>query len=75
MHDKMILAHFPETEEAEERHTVMVGSSGFTKNVYLGMNYENMVAVDDQGLYEYFMQKHHLKSLKEKRINSRPPKL
>jgi hypothetical protein len=72
MHDKMILAHFPKTKEAQERHTVMVGSSGFTKNVYQHMNYENMVAVDDQGLYRYFMDKHHLESLRQK-INF-PPK-
>lgn len=68
MHDKMILAHYPETRERKEKHTVMMGSSGFTKNVFEHMNYENMLAIDDKALYEYFMTKHHLPSLKA-RIN------
>lgn len=71
MHDKMILAHYPKTKDTEERHSVMVGSSGFTKNVYKGMNYENMVAVDDKALYDYFMNNHHLVSLKQN-INFNP---
>jgi hypothetical protein len=62
MHDKLILAEkdikLPDGSTGVARR-VMVGSSGFTTNVMLNQNWEVMVRVDDDKLYEYMM-KHHL---------------
>lgn len=65
MHDKLILAKYdpaPTSSGTETRYKVILGSSGFTKNVVLNRNYDFMVAVDEAGLYNYFMQ-HHKTSL------------
>lgn len=59
MHDKMILAHYPETETSEERWTVMIGSSGLTRNVDQNWNYENLLIIDDKALFDSMMQHHH----------------
>ena len=65
MHDKLILAKYdpePTSSGTETRYKVILGSSGFTKNVVLNRNYDFMVAVDEAGLYNYFMD-HHKTSL------------
>lgn len=58
MHDKMILAHYPETETSAERWTVMIGSSGLTRNVDQNWNYENLLIIDDKALFESMMVNH-----------------
>lgn len=65
MHDKLILAKYdpsPSSGGTETRYKVILGSSGFTKNVIMNRNYDFMVAVDEAGLYNYFMN-HHQTSL------------
>ena len=40
---------------------VLVGSSGFTTNVMQELNYENFISIDQDALFDYFLQ-HHLRS-------------
>lgn len=60
MHDKLVFAHHAAAEAKEgqkaqkERWTVMVGSSGLTRNVIEGTNYENLLIIDDEKLYRAF---------------------
>jgi hypothetical protein len=61
MHDKLIFAHYPETDTADERYTVMIGSSGLTKNVVENTNYENLLIVDDKSLFDA-LKVHHTKA-------------
>lgn len=63
MHDKLIFAHYPASPRktdmdlpTPERWTVMVGSSGLTKNVIHNENYENLLIIDDAALYSELMQ-------------------
>ncbi len=58
MHDKTIFAHYPKTETQDERHTVMIGSSGLTKHVVNNWNYENLLIIDDKSLFDS-LQVHH----------------
>ncbi len=58
MHDKVITAHFPESDGGPERWTVMVGSSGLSKNVMENLNYENLLIIDDKKLFDE-IEKHH----------------
>ena len=58
MHDKVILAHHPKTETAAERWTVMIGSSGLTRNVDQNWNYENLLIIDDKALFDSMMVHH-----------------
>lgn|GEM_PF-6476219 len=58
MHDKVIMAHYPATAETEERWTVMIGSSGLTKNVDENWNYENLLIIDDRNLFDAMMLHH-----------------
>jgi hypothetical protein len=65
MHDKIVLAHYPENAETDrenagsaERWTVMLGSSGLTKNVIRNWNYENLLCIDDKALFETLLLHH-----------------
>jgi len=58
MHDKMILAHYPKTNTSGERWTVMIGSSGLTRNVDQNWNYENLLIIDDKALFDSMMDHH-----------------
>jgi hypothetical protein len=66
MHDKMVLAHYPEGAEtdrpnagSEERWTVMLGSSGLTQNVIHNWNYENLLIIDDHKLVMTLLEHHN----------------
>jgi hypothetical protein len=61
MHDKLIFAHYPKTKTSDERYTVMIGSSGLTKNVVENTNYENLLIVDDKSLFDS-LKVHHTKA-------------
>ena len=63
MHDKIVLAHYPENAKTgrenagtEERWTVMLGSSGLTKNVVQNWNYENLLMIDDEQLFKDLLE-------------------
>jgi hypothetical protein len=65
MHDKLVFAHYPANPRdvkdpnsfAEpERWTVMIGSSGLTRNVIENLNYENLLIIDDEQLYTELMR-------------------
>ena len=56
MHEKLLLLEFTRNERTTK--TVMIGSAGFTRNVSENLNYENIVAIDEDGIYDYFMQWH-----------------
>jgi hypothetical protein len=58
MHDKVVLAHYPQTDTAQERWTVMIGSSGLTRNVMQDLNYENLLIIDDKKLFDE-LEVHH----------------
>ena len=58
MHDKMVLAHYPKTNTSGERWTVMIGSSGLTRNVDQNWNYENLLIIDDKALFDSMMVHH-----------------
>jgi hypothetical protein len=56
MHDKLILAQIGKGEAIRKR--VMLGSSGFTTNVMANDNYDLMVSIDEDALFDYFMGHH-----------------
>jgi len=63
MHDKLVFAHYPAELRKDERSlptperwTVMIGSSGITKNVIENENYENLLILDDKKLYDELMK-------------------
>jgi hypothetical protein len=58
MHDKLVLSHYPETEDSDEGYRVMIGSSGLTRNVVENMNYENLLIIDDEKLFKELMVHH-----------------
>jgi hypothetical protein len=62
MHDKVILAHHPKTDSSAERWTVMIGSSGLTRNVDQNWNYENLLIIDDKALFDSLMVHHQAAS-------------
>lgn len=66
MHDKLVFAHYPATKPSREREhdvlptperwTVMIGSSGLTRNVIENENYENLLIFDDKALFDDLMR-------------------
>lgn len=57
MHDKLLMAEGPEGQRK-----VIIGSAGFSRNVMSNLNFENMVSIDSDALFEYFMA-HHLSTM------------
>ncbi len=56
MHEKLVLVEFMRNKRRTK--TVLIGSAGFTKNVSENKNYENIVAIDEDRMYDYFLARH-----------------
>jgi hypothetical protein len=74
MHDKLILAEKDVLNSIGQTVTykrLIVGSSGFSTHVMNNENYDIMVRLDNNGLYDYMMQ-HHGVTVKNKAFNTKP---
>lgn len=60
-HDKLLLL------EQEETKKVFIGSAGFTDNVQDNLNLENMILIEDQDTYDFFLS--HFRSIEEERAD------
>jgi phosphatidylserine/phosphatidylglycerophosphate/cardiolipin synthase-like enzyme len=62
MHEKLLLIQFTKRNLATNKDvvtkTALLGSAGFTRNVSENLNYENIIAIDEDNIYNYFMQWH-----------------
>ena len=61
MHDKLILMEKDVVQSGAVVRTekrVLIGSSGFSTNVMMNKNWDLMVRVDNDGLYDYMMRHH-----------------
>jgi phosphatidylserine/phosphatidylglycerophosphate/cardiolipin synthase-like enzyme len=67
MHDKLFLVTY--TKNSVVTKTVLIGSAGLTQNVTSNQNYENIIAIDEDTVYDYFLDQHK-KSLNMKGIDN-----
>jgi phosphatidylserine/phosphatidylglycerophosphate/cardiolipin synthase-like enzyme len=60
-HDKLLLITKP------SERVVIVGSAGFTQNVQDNNNYENMLLIRDDTIFDYFLN--HIRAIKSPKIS------